>query len=108
VTYLNRLNSNKPISEKVNNMKYINGLYAKKKHNRAPDFVICNGSINKKQMQETLNQMEGEWLNFQFLTPYSPDEKYPDRLTVKIDDYKKDEPKQVASAPVDVEEDIPF
>ena len=52
--------------------------------------------------------MEGEWLNFQFLTPYSPDEKYPDRLTVKLDDYKKDEPKQVASAPVALEEDVPF
>jgi|GEM_PF-3135014 hypothetical protein len=97
-------------------MKYINGLFAKKKHERAPDFVICSGSINKTKMQETLNQMEGEWINFQILTPYSPDEKYPDRLTVKIDEYKKDEPKQidkllvltVASAPVDVEEDIPF
>jgi len=92
----------------VSNMKYINGLFAKKKHERAPDFVICSGSISKTKMQETLNQMEGEWLNFQFLTPYSPDEKYPDRLTVKLDDYKKDEPKQVASEPVALEEDVPF
>jgi hypothetical protein len=61
----------------VSNMKYINGLYAKKKHNRAPDFVICNGSINKKQMQETLNQMEGEWLNFQFLDTVLPRREVP-------------------------------
>jgi hypothetical protein len=89
-------------------MKYINGLFAKKKQERQPDFVICSGSINKTKMQETLNQMEGEWINFQFLEPYSPDDKYPDRLTVKINDWQPDQPKQVASAPVDVEEDIPF
>ena len=92
----------------MSEMKYISGLYAKKKHNRAPDFVICNGSINKQQMQQTLDQMDGEWVNFQFLTPYNEDPAKPDKLVVKKNDWKPDTPKQAPSKPAEDLEDIPF
>ena len=92
----------------MSEMKYISGLYAKKKHNRAPDFVICNGSINKKQMQETLNQMDGEWINFQINTPFSEDPDKPDKLVIKLNDYKPNESKQAPSKPAEDLEDIPF
>lgn len=91
----------------MSEMKYISGLYAKKKHNRAPDFVICNGSINKQQMQETLDQMDGEWINFQINTPFSEDPSKPDKLVIKLNDYKPDASKQ-APKPVEDLEDIPF
>jgi hypothetical protein len=94
----------------MSEMKYINGLFAKRKSEKSPDFVICNGSINKDQMQETLNQMDGEWVNFQINTPYKEDPKYPDRLTVKINDWK---PTETKSAPehaprVNEFEEMPF
>jgi hypothetical protein len=92
----------------VSEMKYISGLYAKRKSATQPDFVICNGSINKQQMQQTLDQMDGEWVNFQFLTPYNEDPAKPDKLVVKKNDWKPDAPKQAPSKPAEDLEDIPF
>tara|TARA_R110000787_G_scaffold35625_1_gene91335 strand:- start:819 stop:1100 length:282 start_codon:yes stop_codon:yes gene_type:complete len=93
-------------------MKYINGLFAKRKSEKSPDFVICNGSINKDQMQETLTQMDGEWINFQINKPYTEDPAHPERLTIKINDWKPDNAKPApVSEPVKEEsfdEDVPF
>ena len=91
----------------MSEMKYISGLYAKRKSATQPDFVICSGSINKQQMQQTLDQMDGEWVNFQFLTPYNEDPAKPDKLVVKKNDWKPDASKQ-APKPVEDLEDIPF
>ena len=94
----------------MSEMKYINGLFAKRKSEKSPDFVICSGSINKAQMQETLNQMDGEWINFQINTPYKADPKYPDRLTIKINDWKPDNAKPAPGKEPSFEygEEMPF
>jgi len=55
-----------------------------------------------------LDQMDGEWVNFQFLTPYNEDPAKPDKLVVKINDWKPDAPKQAPSKPAEDLEDIPF
>ena len=51
--------------------------------------------------------MDGEWINFQINTPFNEDPSKPDKLVIKLNDYKPDASKQ-APKPVEDLEDIPF
>ena len=94
--------------------KFVPGLFANKPHERAPDFVVCEGAISVAKMREALNNSNEEWINFQIKTPMNVDPEKPRRLTVAINDWspdkgneRKPQPKQ-ASMEDDFEDDIPF
>ena len=44
--------------------KFIPGLFFKDKHERAPDFVICKGSIKVADLASFLEGQQCEWINF--------------------------------------------
>lgn len=44
-------------------MEYIKGLYAKQKHARAPEYVVCKLSMKRKDLIEYLNGKQDEWIN---------------------------------------------
>ena len=44
--------------------KLIPGLFFKDKHENAPDFVMCKGSIKIADLAAWLQKQEGEWVNF--------------------------------------------
>jgi hypothetical protein len=44
--------------------KFIPGLFFKDKHENAPDFVICKGSIKVADLSAFLSQQSDEWVNF--------------------------------------------
>ena len=46
------------------NSKLIPGLFFKDKHENAPDFVMCKGSIKIADLAAWLQKQEGEWVNF--------------------------------------------
>ncbi|MFZ8878311.1 MAG: hypothetical protein ACO2YL_01535 [Paracoccaceae bacterium] len=94
--------------------KFVPGLFANKPHERAPDFVVCEGAISVAKMREALNNSNEEWINFQIKTPMNVDPEKPRRLTVAINDWKpetgnerKAQPKQ-ASMEDDFDDSIPF
>jgi len=98
----------------VKESKFVPGLFANKPHERAPDFVVCEGAISVAKMREALKNSNEEWINFQIKTPINVDPEKPRRLTVAINDWKpetgnerKAQPKQ-ASMKDDFEDDIPF
>jgi malate synthase len=103
----------------VKESKFVPGLFANKPHERAPDFVVCEGAISVAKMREALNNSNEEWINFQIKTPMNVDPEKPRRLTVAINDWKPEtgnerkahernaQPKQ-ASMEDDFEDDIPF
>ena len=47
-----------------NDAKFIPGLFFKDKHENAPDFVICKGSIKVADLAAFLAKQDGEWINF--------------------------------------------
>lgn len=42
---------------------FVDGLFLKPKHQNAPDFVLCKGSINRDKMLAFL-QSADDWVNF--------------------------------------------
>lgn len=46
------------------NSKLIEGLFFKDKHENAPDFVMCKGSIKIADLAAWLQKQDGEWVNF--------------------------------------------
>lgn len=47
-----------------NDTNFIPGLFFKDKHENAPDFVICKGSIKVADMAAWLATQDGEWVSF--------------------------------------------
>lgn len=48
----------------MSDAKFIPGLFFKDKHENAPDFVMCKGSIKIADLAAWLQKQEGEWVNF--------------------------------------------
>lgn len=95
----------------MSDKKYLSGLYGSKKHERAPDFVICKLKIKPKLLIDSLSEfkdMDG-YLSMQIKTPYSEDPDWPDRLVVEIDN-RQSEPKNLSEKKGDDfdDDDIPF
>lgn len=102
--------------------KFIPGLFFKDKHENAPDFVMCKGSIKIADLAAWLQKQEGEWVNFDLKRsregkPYaSVDDWKPDsqrgqqssRPARQQSAPQRQAPQQ--SAPMDdfSDEDIPF
>ena len=65
-------------------MTLIKGLFAKDKHEKAPDFVKCEISIKRLDMLEFLTTRNEEWINCRLMR--SKDGK----LYIAENDYKKE------------------
>lgn len=48
----------------MSDSKFIPGLFFKDKHENAPDFVICKGSVKVADLLAWLQKQGGEWVNF--------------------------------------------
>ena len=44
---------------------FVNGLMAKKPHEKAPDFVKCNLSIKRVDLLAWLSDQNDDWINVQ-------------------------------------------
>lgn len=98
-----------------NDTNFIPGLFFKDKHENAPDFVICKGSIKVADMAAWLATQDGEWANFD-LKRSREGKPYAQIDTWKPDSersaQRQDAPKREA-APVsdfgdDFIDDVPF
>lgn len=47
--------------------KYIKGIFVKSPHQNAPDFVLAQVSINRKEAINTLSGMDDEYINLDVL-----------------------------------------
>lgn len=48
----------------MSDIEFVNGLIVKQRNEKAPDYVLANGSINCEQMVEWLQGRTG-WINWQ-------------------------------------------
>jgi hypothetical protein len=48
----------------MSDIEFVNGLTVKQRNEKAPDYVLANGSINCEQMMEWLQGRTG-WVNWQ-------------------------------------------
>lgn len=46
-------------------MSFIKGLFAKEKHDNAPDFVICDVSLKREELIKSLQERSEDWINCQ-------------------------------------------
>lgn len=96
--------------------KYLSGLYANKKHEKQPDFVVCKLKIKPQQLIDSLKEFTNVdgYLALQVKTPYEEDPNWPDKLTVAIDDQQYERSADRSIAPrtpkmdEDFDDDIPF
>ena len=79
-------------------MALIKGLFAKDKHEKAPDFVKCDISIKRADLLEFLNGRTEEWINCQLLRSKE------NKLYIAENEYKKE---AKAEAPPD-NSNLPF
>ena len=79
----------------MSDITFVNGINFYKPHEKAPDFVISNGQINKAELIEFLESQPDK---FRFVVKESKNGKY----YAAVDDYK---PKE-EEAPK--EDDLPF
>lgn len=47
----------------MSDIKFIDGLFVKPPHDKAPDFVKCAISIKREELVGWLQKQEGEWVN---------------------------------------------
>lgn len=69
--------------------KFINGLIVKKPNDRTPEFIICNLSLKREELIQTLQGMEGEWINADVKVSKSTGKYY-----AMINDWQKDKQKE--------------
>ena len=82
--------------------KFINGLFVKAPHPKAPEFVKCSISIKRKDLGNWLRGRDDEWINIDVK------ESRDGNWYAKVNDWKPDE-SQSANKPDDIEADtIPF
>ena len=85
--------------------EFIDGLFVKKPHERAPDFVKCGISIKRKELGNWLRGKEDEWINIQVK------ESKGGKWYAEIDNWKpekKDTPDEKKGGDDFVDSKIPF
>jgi len=89
-------------------MKFVNGLIAKKPHERAPEFVKAKLSMRREELIEWLQQQSGEWVNADVK------ESRAGTWYISVDDWKPNNQQDTGSnyppppPPEDFDDDIPF
>lgn len=73
-------------------MALIKGLFAKDKHEKAPDFVKCDISIKRADLLEFLQSRTEEWINCQLLRSKE------NKLYIAENEYKKEAKAEVPPA----------
>ncbi len=69
-----------------NETKLIDGLIIKEKHQNAPDFVICKGSIKVDEFKKFIDENQNNgWFNFDILRSQQG------KLYAKHDDWKPEQ-----------------
>lgn len=68
----------------MSDAKFVPGLFFKDKHENAPDFVVCKGSIKVADMASFLASRDDEWINFDLKRSRDG------RLYAAVDDWKPD------------------
>lgn len=98
-----------------NDSKFIPGLFFKDKHENAPDFVICKGSVKVADMLAWLQKQDGEWVNFDLKRsrdgkPYaSVDDWKPSQSgSQRQEPARRESAQQQAPADDFADDDIPF
>jgi hypothetical protein len=75
------------------------GIFAKKKHDKAPAFVVCKISIKRAEAIEWLQSLADEYINLDVK------ESRDGKLYTSIDTWK---PQQQPPVPIDVPDDLPY
>lgn len=94
-----------------NRKDFVQGLYVNAPKDRAPDFVIAEGSIQRQKMLDWLNGKNDEWVNFQVNRPKTPNPEKPRRLNVFVDDWeptKSNLTQNNSAVSEDFDDDLPF
>lgn len=65
--------------------KYIDGIFVKDPHEKAPDFVLGRIAINREKAIKSLQEMDDEWINIDVL------KSRDGNVYGKLDTYKKEE-----------------
>jgi hypothetical protein len=74
-------------------VKFVDGLMAKKPHDKAPEFVKCSLSMKREALIEWLNGQSGEWINADVK------ESKKGSWYVAVNDYKKADAPDYGEAP---------
>lgn len=88
----------------MSDVKFIDGLFVKKPHEKAPDFVIAGGSIHIPKFAEFVKRWKDEnpgkeYINFQV------------KISKNGEYYTQEdtwEPKKSDQPPADFDDDLPF
>ena len=94
----------------MSDIEFPKGLMVKEKHPKAPDFVICGVSIQRKELGNWLRGKEEDWINLQIKRSKKGE------LYIAVDNWEPESKPSVATeSPVDrmakdfnEDEDIPF
>ena len=81
--------------------KFPKGLFAKKPHDKAPDFIITNISLKRQELIDWLNSQTDEWINID--AKISKDGKH----YVEVNDWKP-EKKAEQTEGKEEDDDLPF
>jgi len=82
--------------------EFIDGLFVKKPHERAPDFVKCGISIKRKELGNWLRGKDDEWINIQVK------ESKGGKWYAEIDNWKPENKEDVKPKDDFIDSDIPF
>lgn len=86
----------------MNDQELPSGIFAKR-HEKAPEFVICSLSIRKKQFMEYMQSVGGDdWLNLQVLRSKQG------KIYVKVDTWEPDPAKTHQQGVAQVREETGF
>jgi len=81
---------------------FIDGLYVKAPHEKAPDFVKCGISIKRADLGNWLRGKSDEWINIQVK------ESQGGKWYAEVDTWKPDSAKEPEAKPEVSNKDVPF
>ena len=74
--------------------KFVDGLIAKRPHEKAPEFVKCTLSIKREELIKWLLGQTGEWINVDVKESNKP----PYKWYAAVNEWKKEAPRSEAPA----------
>jgi len=87
----------------MSDIEFIDGLFVKPPHEKAPDFVKCTISIKRKDLGNWLRSKDDEWINMQVK------ESKNGKWYAEVDNWKPEKKVEHAGGNDEIEQDsIPF
>lgn len=90
----------------MSDIEFIDGLIAKAKHEKAPDFVKCHLSIKREELISWLQKRSDEWINLD-VKESREGKMYASVNNWKPDGKKASSPQREPATTFD-DDDIPF